>query len=87
MEKISEGFYESYGDQWASTGRGNLERKTSQYKVKNLCTLMQGLELKRIVDFGCGLGYALDILVKSIQPKEAAGIDISSKMIASSTLI
>ncbi|MCF8057417.1 MAG: class I SAM-dependent methyltransferase [Desulfocapsa sp.] len=82
MEEISEDFYEEYGDQWASTGRGDLEKLTSLYKVTNLCSLMEGLELKRIVDFGCGLGDALDILFKTLKPEEAVGIDISSKMVA-----
>ncbi len=82
MEEIPQDFYEEYGDQWASTGRGELEKLTSLYKVTNLCSLMEGLSLQRIVDFGCGLGDALDILNKTLKPEEATGIDISSKMIA-----
>ncbi len=81
MEEIPQDFYEDYGDQWASTGRGDLEKLTSHYKVINLCSLMEGLALQRIVDFGCGLGDALDILNKTLNPEEATGIDISSKMI------
>ena len=35
----------------------------------------------RIIDFGCGLGDALEILNKTLNPEEATGIDISAKMI------
>jgi len=43
---------------------------------------MEGVRPKRILDFGCGLGDALDILAKHFQVTDAIGIDISSTMIA-----
>ena len=42
---------------------------------------IQNLKTKRIIDFGCGTGFLLDILGKSINFDNYLGIDISKEMI------
>jgi len=74
-------FYKKYGTEWFSTERRQIEKMTALYKVSGLCTLMEGLRPRQILDFGCGLGDALDILAKHFQITHAIGIDISSTMI------
>lgn len=80
---IDPDFYENYGIEWSTTYRRDIERMDTSYKISNLCALMEGLEPKRIVDFGCGLGDALNLLARRFQVSDAVGIDISSKMISS----
>lgn len=78
---VDQDFYEKYGVEYSSPLCRETERIASSYKVSNLCALMEGLRLKRILDFGCGLGDALDMLAKHFQVTDAIGIDISSTMI------
>lgn len=58
-----------------------MEQLTGLYKSSNLCALMEGLKVKRIIDFGCGLGDNLAFLARHLDASEAVGIDISSAMI------
>jgi ubiquinone/menaquinone biosynthesis C-methylase UbiE len=59
-----------------------FEYRTNLYKVLNLCAIMEGLKPKSVLDFGCGLGGALNILASKFQIRDAIGIDISSTIIA-----
>lgn len=81
MQQINREFYEKYGLEWYSTERRQWERTATSYKVSSLCALLQELRPKRILDFGCGLGDALDLLATKFQVTEAIGVDISSTMI------
>ena len=81
MNPLGDEFYEKYGELWSSTDRRKMESLDTAYKVKTLCSLFGGLKPNRIVDFGCGLGEALDLLAKFFNVKEAIGIDISSTML------
>lgn len=82
MDHVNDGFYERYGHEWSMTERRKAEQLSTINKVLNLLSLMQGLTFNHILDFGCGLGDALDILAKLLHPVDAIGIDISSKMIS-----
>ena len=82
QHQLDQDFYEKFGTEWSSTDRRQFERIVTSYKVSDLCALMEGIRPKRILDFGCGLGDALDMLSKHFQITEAIGIDISSTMIA-----
>jgi SAM-dependent methyltransferase len=81
IEPIGPRFYEKYGIEWSSTDRRSTEAVVNSYKVFHLCSLMEGLRPKRILDFGCGLGDALDLLCMYFDTRDAIGIDISSTMI------
>ncbi|MCK5283459.1 MAG: class I SAM-dependent methyltransferase [Nanoarchaeota archaeon] len=74
-------FYRRYGEEWSSFERRQFEYIATSYKVSNLCALMEGFRPQRIIDFGCGLGDALDMLAKHFQVIDAIGIDTSSTMI------
>lgn len=82
LKQRDRNFYEKYGINYSSPDRRQTERIASSYKVSRLCPLMEELRLKRILDFGCGLGDALDILARHFHVINAIGIDISSTMIA-----
>src|SRR5918993_122072 len=79
---LSSNFYETYGEIWSGTERRDLERLDTANKIKNLSRLLDGIKPRSILDYGCGLGDALELLARHFQVSEATGIDISSTMIA-----
>jgi SAM-dependent methyltransferase len=86
MEGLPDDFYEKYGTEWIHSERREWERICASSKVSYLLSIMGGLKPKSILDFGCGLGDALDMLARHYQTKVAIGIDIASTMIASAKL-
>jgi len=81
VNQIKSEFYDLYGTEWTSSARLDLEKLTTSHKVSNLCSLMNGLKPKRILDFGCGTGDALNKLSNYFYPYDSIGVDISSTMI------
>lgn len=77
------GFYESYAVEYASPLRRAWEQRASAYKVATLLPLMGTLRPRRILDYGCGLGDALDRLARHFQVAEAIGVDVSATAIES----
>ena len=80
-DQTLETFYEQYGVNWSTTSRRELERMDTTNKVKLLCILMEGIKFDKILDFGCGMGDALEMLNERLHPKEAIGIDLSKTMV------
>jgi SAM-dependent methyltransferase len=82
MGKLAADFYERYGSEWSEPARRTAERRVTEYKVDRLASLMAGVRPKSIIDFGCGLGDALDLLAERFQPDSTIGIDLSTTMLA-----
>lgn len=81
-EALGADFYERYGEQWSSTSRREMERHDTAHKVRLLCEMLSGLKIERVMDFGCGLGDALELLSRHFAATQAVGIDVSSTMLA-----
>src|SRR5262245_25071598 len=68
-------------NQWATTGRGRGIEKRHWETTRQLIELMEVTEYDKVMDLGCGSGWAARALAQKAARGIVLGIDLSDQMI------
>jgi len=75
-EKLKQEF-----NQWAEDGRGDEMERHHLPIFEPVLPLMDVKSSDRVLDLGCGSGWATRLVAKRFRPKKIVGIDISEEMV------
>jgi len=75
-EKLKQEF-----NQWAEDGRGDEMERHHLPIFEPVLPLMDVKPKDRVLDLGCGSGWATRLVAKRFHPKKIVGIDISDEMV------
>lgn len=72
-------------NQWAEDGRGDEMERHHLPIFEPVLPIMDVQPSDRVLDLGCGSGWATRLVAKRFRPKKIAGIDISDEMVRRAT--
>jgi arsenite methyltransferase len=79
-EKLQQEF-----NQWAEQGRGDEMERHHMPIFEPTLPIMDVQASDRVLDLGCGSGWATRLVAKRFHPKKIVGIDISDEMVRRAT--
>ena len=68
-------------NQWAEDGRGDEMERHHLPIFEPTLSLMDVRPTDRVLDLGCGSGWATRLVAKRFRPKKIVGVDISDEMV------
>ena len=68
-------------NEWAEAGRGDEMERHHMPIFEPTLPLMDVKPTDRVLDLGCGSGWATRLVAKRLHPKKIVGIDISDEMV------
>src|SRR5256885_10606779 len=68
-------------NEWAEAGRGDEMERHHMPIFEPTLPLMDVKPTDRVLDLGCGSGWATRLIAKRFHPKKIVGIDISDEMV------
>lgn len=68
-------------NEWAEAGRGDEMERHHMPIFEPTLPLMDVKASDRVLDLGCGSGWATRLVAKRFQPKKIIGVDISDEMV------
>jgi arsenite methyltransferase len=68
-------------NEWAEQGRGDEMERHHMRIFEPVLPIMDIEPSNRVLDLGCGSGWATRLVAKRFQPKKIIGIDISDEMV------
>jgi ubiquinone/menaquinone biosynthesis C-methylase UbiE len=81
MSQSAEKKLQSEFNQWAEAGRGDEMERHHMPIFEPMLPLLDVKPGDRVLDLGCGSGWATRLVAKRFQPREIVGIDISDEMV------
>src|SRR5438067_2285961 len=72
-------------NEWAEAGRGDEMERHHMPIFEPTLPLMDVKPNDRVLDLGCGSGWATRLVAKRFHPKKIIGIDISDEMVRRAT--
>ena len=72
-------------NQWAEDGRGDEMERHHLPIFEPVLPIMDVQPSDRVLDLGCGSGWATRLVAKRFRPKKIVGIDISDEMVRRAT--
>src|SRR3954447_18303404 len=72
-------------NEWAEAGRGDEMEQHHMPIFEPTLPLMEVKPTDRVLDIGCGSGWATRLVAKRFHPKKIIGIDISDEMVRRAT--